>query len=200
MADSPLPHSGKSLNPPSFSIIACMERPTNASCFMARRSNCLPAISSSSVSAPSVQDARLPAQPRPQPVSSPCRTSTCILARAGAGESVAAPTGEDAAVIEDRHAPPQPIAGQMNAASRRFLAGPCHRSERGRDAGDGAVDLRIGGAGSESRTAAWCLGRVFPRMRCCRTAPVRRFGSPSTRPGHWPSLPASGRAGPPSGK
>jgi putative SOS response-associated peptidase YedK len=26
------------------------------------------------------------------------------------------------------------------------------------------------------------------------------FGSPSTRPGHWPSLPASGRAGPPCGK
>src|SRR5580692_7795879 len=59
---------------------------------------------------------------------------------------------------------------------------------------------RIGGAGSESRTAAWCPGRVFPKMRCCRTALVRRFGSPSTRPGHWPSLPASGRAGPPSGK
>jgi hypothetical protein len=29
-------------------------------------------------------------------------------------------------------------------------------------------------------------------MRCFRTALVRRFGSPSTRPGPWPSLPASG--------
>lgn len=27
-----------------------------------------------------VQDARLPAQPRPKPVSPPCRTPTCILA------------------------------------------------------------------------------------------------------------------------
>jgi hypothetical protein len=32
-------HSGKSLNPPSFSIIACMERPTNASCFAVSLSN-----------------------------------------------------------------------------------------------------------------------------------------------------------------
>jgi len=45
---------------------------------------------------------------------------------------------------------------------------------------------RIGGAGSESRTAAWCHGPVFPRTRRCRMAPVRRFGSHSTRPGHWP--------------
>ena len=27
------------------------------------------------------------------------------------------------------------------------------------------------------RTAAWCPGRVFPKMKCCRTAPIRRFGS-----------------------
>ena len=33
------PHSGKSLNPPNFGIIACIERPTNALCFMANRSN-----------------------------------------------------------------------------------------------------------------------------------------------------------------
>jgi hypothetical protein len=33
------PHSGKPLNPPNFSIIACMERPTKASCFAASRWN-----------------------------------------------------------------------------------------------------------------------------------------------------------------
>jgi len=40
----------------------------------------------------------------------------------------------------------------------------------------------------------------FSENEMLLTAPVRRFGSPSTRPGRWPSLPASGRAGPPSGK
>src|SRR5580704_4164690 len=53
-----------------------------------------------------IQDARLPLQPRSEPVSSPCSTSTDILARAGIGELIAAPTGEDAAAVEDRHAPP----------------------------------------------------------------------------------------------
>ena len=56
--------------------------------------------------APSVQNARLPAQPRPKPVSSPCSTSTRILARAGIGEPIAAAAGEDAAAVEGRHAPP----------------------------------------------------------------------------------------------
>ena len=40
----------------------------------------------------------------------------------------------------------------------------------------------------------------FSENEVLLTAPVRRFGSPSTRPGRWPSLPASGHAGPPSGK
>src|SRR6202035_5857724 len=45
-------------------------------------------------------------------------------------------------------------------------------------------NLRIGGAGSEARTAAWCRGRVFPRMRCCRTAarPTVWFAFDETRP------------------
>src|SRR5208337_2664744 len=28
----------------------------------------------------------------------------------------------------------------------------------------------------------------FSEKKSCQTAPVRRFGSPSTIPGHWPSL------------
>ena len=52
----------------------------------------------------------------------------------------------------------------------------------------GVTNIRIGDAGSELRTAAWCPGRVFPRTRCCRTARDPRFGLPSTKPGRWPSL------------
>src|SRR5262245_9170317 len=51
-----------------------------------------------------VQDAWLPPQLRPKPVSPPCRASTRILVGTGAAELIAVPAGEDAAAVEDRQA------------------------------------------------------------------------------------------------
>jgi hypothetical protein len=53
----------------------------------------------------SIQDAWLPPQLRPKPVSPHCRASTRILAGTGVGELIAVPTGEYAAAVEGRHAP-----------------------------------------------------------------------------------------------
>jgi hypothetical protein len=53
-----------------------------------------------------VENAGFPIQARSEPVRAPCCASASVLARAGVGGPIAVPTGEDAAAVEDRHAPP----------------------------------------------------------------------------------------------